>query len=78
MAALALSAILPHNNEPSINVSDEERYVVLALQDAHSTVISKRSWAHFVQKHIQEQLSNHTVKVGYHHNHSKPLFCQYA
>ena len=73
-AALALSVMPPHGSELPLNVSDEERCIVLALQNAHSIVTSKHSRAHFVQKHVHEQPSNHTVKVGYHHSHSKPLF----
>ena len=73
-AALALFVVPSHDSEPPVNVSDEERDIVLALQNAHSTVTSKRSRAHFVQKHVQEQSSNHTIKFGYHHSHSKPLF----
>ena len=34
-AALAVPALLPHHNEPSVNVLDEEGDVVLTLQDAH-------------------------------------------
>ena len=42
--AVALSVMPPHNSEPLVNVFGEERYVALALQNAHSAVTSKRSW----------------------------------
>ena len=63
-AALALFVVPPHDREPRVNVSDEERDIVLVLQNADYTVASKHSRAYFVQKHAQEQSSNHTVKVG--------------
>ena len=46
--ALAVSAPSPHDKKPAVDVLDEEGDVVLTLQDAHSTVTSRRSWACFV------------------------------
>ena len=42
--AVSLSMMPPHDSEPLVNVLDEERYVTLALQNAHSAVTSKCSW----------------------------------
>ena len=44
---------------------NKEEDVVLALNDAYSTVASRRPRASSVQQRTQEQLTNRTVKVGY-------------
>ena len=62
-------ALPPHNNEQAVNVwDDKEKDVVLALQDAHFTVIMR-----CIQQHTQEQLSNLAVKFGFQHGHFNPL-----
>ena len=62
-----MPALPPHDDEPAV-VDNEEEDVILALQDAHSTVIIRT-----VQQRTQEQLSNQKVKVGFHHGHFNTL-----
>ena len=64
-ATPSVPALPPHNDEPAVNVLDnKEEDVILALRDAHSTVATRA-----VQRRTQKQLSNRTVKVGFHHGH---------